>query len=201
MRRFKATLANRLGLVLISGLLTYPAIKLDSLLTPDRYPPVFSWWMILHGVLFGALVLAPFVSHGRFRALRIVTLVFASVLSYYIAIEIAGLRDFQVFRVWIQYTIAGVSGAVLVATATRFVAPLVVHANYWLYTTLAGLIGGALFSVTAEVCFWDDCRSLWQVLAYSSGWVIWQGLVFGAMYASVRRSPDSLVSQGSESTR
>ena len=62
MQVFNLALAPRLALAALSGILTLPSILIDSALGPDLYPPVFSWWIILHGIFFGSLVMAPFVS-------------------------------------------------------------------------------------------------------------------------------------------
>ncbi len=193
MQHFNPGLAVRLILVLISGLMAYPAIKLDSFLTPDRYPPIFSWWLILHGVLFGALVMAPFVSTSRHQALRRVALILSSVLSYYIAITFASLDNFAILTEPAQYVLAGLTGAILVATATRFIAPLKIRTAFWVLVVTAGLVGGAAFSVTADVCFWDKCTAWWHVLPYSAGWIIWQALVFLAMYMGSKRDSDERV--------
>jgi hypothetical protein len=187
MLHFNSGLAARLILVTVSGLMAYPAIKLDSFLTPDRYPPVFSWWLILHGVLFGALVMAPFVSTERHRGLRRVALTLSSVFSYYLAITFASLDGFAILTEPAQYILAGVTGAVLVATATRFIAPLKIRTAFWILVVSAGLAGGALFSVTSSLCFWDKCADWWRVPPYSAGWIFWQVLVFLAMYMGSER--------------
>ncbi len=70
MRFFNLSLQWRLVLAAFSGLLTYPANLLDSALGPDWYPPILSWWLILHGLLFGALVMAPYVLRKDHRVLR-----------------------------------------------------------------------------------------------------------------------------------
>ena len=181
MPQFNPSLTTRLLLVVLSGLLTYPAIKLDTFLTPDRYPPILSWWMLLHGVVFGALVMAPFVSASNYRGLRIAALIVASAASYYIAIEVASLDDFAILTERVQFMIAGLTGAFLTVAATRHIAPLKVRPAYWLWSAVAGLAGGAVFSFTIEVCFWDRCNAWWHVLPYASGWIAWQGLVCLAM--------------------
>ena len=91
MRFFNLSLRPRLVLVALSGLLTYPAIVLDSALGPDWYPPILSWWLIFHGLLFGALVMAPFVLRNDHRVLRVAALMLASVMIYYTAIEVPEL--------------------------------------------------------------------------------------------------------------
>jgi hypothetical protein len=202
MPQFTPSLATRLALVVLSGLLTYPAIKLDSILTPDNYPPIFSWWMILHGLSFGALVMVPFVSARSYRGLRIAALIATSITSYYLAIEFSSLDDFAILTERVQFIIAGTTGAILVALATRFIAPLRIRTAYWYFIVLAGLVGGIIFSFTIEICFWEKCNAWWQVLPYTAGWIIWQGLVLLAMHFGTQR--DSASRSGieiAESTR
>ena len=214
MPQFTPSLATRLTLVLLSGLLTYPAIKLDTFLTPDNYPPIFSWWMILHGLSFGALVMAPFATAGSYRGLRIAALIAASINraalinsvhlwpSYYLAIEFASLDDFAILTERVQFMLAGTIGAILVALATRFIAPLRIRAAFWYFTVLAGLVGGTIFSFTIEICFWDKCNAWWQVFAYTAGWIIWQGLVLLAMHSGAQRNSASWSGiESAESTR
>jgi hypothetical protein len=198
MPQFTPSLATRLTLVVLSGLLTYPAIKLDTILTPDNYPPILSWWLILHGMSFGALVMAPFASAQSYRGLRIAALIAASIASYYLAIEFASLDDFAILTERVQFMLAGTTGAILVALATRFIAPLRIRAAYWYFTVLAGLLGGFIFSFTIEICFWDKCNAGWQVLPYASGWIVWQGLVLLAMHFGAQR--DSSIRSGIEGT-
>ena len=60
----KLSLTARLLLAATSGALTLPAIRIDSALGPESYPPVFSWWIILHGLTFGV----PDADLGQARA-------------------------------------------------------------------------------------------------------------------------------------
>lgn len=120
MRFFNLSLRPRLVLVALSGLLTYPAIVLDSALGPDWYPPILSWWLFFHGLLFGGLVMAPFVLRNDHRVLRVAALMLASVMIYYTAIEVPELVKIEFLGEAGQYMIAGVTGAMLVAVARRF---------------------------------------------------------------------------------
>jgi len=189
MTTFRFPLWTRLVLAVTSGMLTYPAIRLDTLLGPGRYPPLFSWWLIIHGLLFGLLVMAPFVSEGRLRGVRASVLAIASVLAYDLAIRVPELIQARLFGDAGDFVVAGISGALLVAAAVRFLAPLAITRRYWGLVMLAGLAGGYVFGWTFDLCDWDSCAKAWLILPYSGGWVIWQTLVLLAMYCgSDRRS-------------
>lgn len=191
MRFFNLSLRPRLVWAALSGLLTYPVNVLDSALGPDRYPPILSWWLILHGLLFGALVMAPFVSRNDHRVWRVAALMLASVMIYYTAIEVPELVKIAVLGDAGLYTTAGIIGAVLVAVATRFIAPLSVTPGFWVMSLLAGTIGGLLFSLTIDICPWDSCSAPWKILPFTSGWIVWQGLICTAMYLGLRRDDAS----------
>jgi hypothetical protein len=187
MQLFNLSLAPRLALAALSGLLTYPANRLDTLLGPESYPPLFSWWLILHGLIFGLLVMAPFVTRNHRRGARILALAIASVFIYDLAIRIPDLIEIEMLGDTGDFIVAGISGAVLVATAVRFIAPLVVTPAYWGFSFLAGLVGGFVFSLAFEVCEWDQCAETWMILPYAAGWIVWQSLVCAAMFLGVRR--------------
>ena len=189
MQPFNLSLGPRLALAVLSGLLTYPAILIDSALGPLSYPPIFPWWIILHGAIFGVLVLVPFIASDRHRTLRAVALVVASVVSYDAAIKIPDLIDLNLPGDLGDFIVAGVSGALLVATAVRFIAPLRAGLPYWSFTFLAGAIGGFVFAMTFDVCDWDNCSSPGLILVYASGWAAWQSLVCGALFVGSQRSP------------
>jgi hypothetical protein len=187
MQFFKLPLAPRLALAALSGILTYPANRLDTLMGPESYPPLLSWWLILHGLLFGLLVMAPFVTRSQHRGIRVLALAVASVFIYDLAIRIPDLIAIEILGDTGDFIVAGVSGAVLVATAVRFIAPLEVTPAYWGLSLLAGLVGGFVFSRTFEVCEWDRCTDAWMILPYAAGWIIWQSLVCTAMFLGVRQ--------------
>lgn len=187
MQFFNLPLAPRLALAALSGILTYPANRLDAAMGPESYPPIFSWWLILHGLLFGLLVMAPFVTAGRYRWTRVIVLAVASIFIYDLAIRIPDLIAIEILGDTGDFMMAGISGAVLVATAVRFVAPLTVTPAYWGFSFLAGLVGGFVFSQAFEVCAWDKCAEAWMILPYAAGWIVWQSLVCAAMFLGVRR--------------
>ena len=188
MQFFNLSLAPRLALAALSGILTYPANRLDTAMGPESYPPIFSWWLILHGLLFGLLVMAPFVTGRRHRWTRVLVLAVASIFIYDLAIRIPDLIAIEILGDTGDFMIAGISGAVLVATAVRFVAPLTVTPAYWGFSFLAGLVGGFVFGQAFGVCDWDKCAETWMILPYAAGWIVWQSLVCVAMFLGVRRA-------------
>lgn len=193
---FDLPLASRLALAAISGALTFPANRLDTVLGPGTYPPLFSWWLILHGVCFGLLVMAPFVTARRYRGLRVSALTVASVFSYDAAMRIPDIVPSNLINDTGDFMLAGLTGALLVATAVRFIAPLRVAPAYWAYTAAFGLAGGLVFSATFELCDWDRCRTSWMILPYASGWIAWQSLVCAAIFLGMRQTKRDRVTYG-----
>lgn len=184
---FNLPLKQRLALAALSGALTFPANRLDTLLGPGTYPPLFSWWLILHAVCFGLLVMAPFVTAHRHKGIRVLALTVASIFSYDAAMRIPDIVPSNLITDTGDFMLAGLTGALLVATAVRFIAPLRVTPGYWAYTAALGLAGGLVFSLTFELCDWDRCRTAWLTLPYASGWIVWQSLVCTAMFLGARR--------------
>ena len=184
---FKLSLKPRLALAVISGALTYPAERLDTLYLGDVPSPLFSWWLIFHGAIFGILVMAPFVDVRSLRSLRVIALIVASIFSYDAAMRVPGIRPSSIIFDPVSFMFAGLTGALLVATAIRFIAPLRAGPEYWAYTAAAGLSGGLIFYFTFDICDGGPCRSAWQIIPYASGWIIWQTLVLLAMYEGQKR--------------
>lgn len=189
MKFFDLSLAPRLALAATSGVLTYPAIKLDAALGPDTYL-LFSWWLILHGLLFGMLVMAPFVADAKHRVLRVVALAVASVFIYDAAIRAPDLVRIEFLGDTGDYLLAGITGALLVATAVRFIAWRRATLRYWGLVFVAGIVGGYVFSHSIEVCAWDRCDAIWEIPLYLSGWITWQILVCAALYLGLHRETD-----------
>jgi hypothetical protein len=111
MQLFNLSLAPRLALAALSGLLTYPVNRLDTLLGPESYPPLFSWWLILHGLIFGLLVMAPFVTRSHRRGARILALAIASVFIYDLAIRIPDLIEIEMLGDTGDFIVARIGGS------------------------------------------------------------------------------------------
>lgn len=189
MKIIDLSLPTRLGLAALSGLLTYPAFMLSDALDAVWQPPILDWWKILHGVLFGALVMVPYISSKDRLGLRATALIISSVVAYVAAIEVPNLISPPIGGEVAEFMEAGVIGAVLVAVATRFIAPLVTRPRYWGFTLVAGIIGGAIFSQTFGICVMDSCDSLAKISPYSLGWVTWQMLVCAAIWFGTGHDP------------
>jgi hypothetical protein len=184
---FNLPLMPRLALAAMSGALTFPSNRLDTALGPETYPPLFSWWLVLHAVFFGLLVMAPFVTAPRHKVLRVFALTVASIFSYDAAMRIPDIVPSNLITDTGDFMLAGLTGALLVATAVRFIAPLRVTPAYWTYTSAAGLTGGLIFSQAFKLCDWDQCRMAWLIMPYASGWIAWQSLVCAAMFLGARQ--------------
>jgi len=196
MRIFGLSLPSRLALAALSGALSQPTILLGEVLDRIAAPPILEWWVILHGVLFGALVMTPFILSQSQVAVRTTAMIIASVLAYLAAIELPDIIGLPFGGEVGAFSQAGVIGAVLVAIAVRIIAPLKIHTRYWGLTLLAGAIGGAIFSQTFGVCVLDSCESLAEFVAHSFGWVAWQMLVCAALWLGVRHDRQDIVSAG-----
>ena len=112
----------------------------------------------------------------------------ASVLIYDVAIRIPDLVVVKPMGETGHFLVAGISGAVLVAVAVRYIAPLVVTPAYWGYCIFAGGFGGFIFAHTFAACDWDRCSPAWNLVPYVSGWIAWQVLVCGGMYLGRKRA-------------
>jgi len=205
------SLRIRLALAALSGMLTYPATLLGDLLDQFGQPPIFEWWVILHGTLFGAMVMAPFISSHKHVALRVTAMIISSVIAYYAAIELPEIIPLPIDSEVAAFAEAGAIGAVLVALATRLIAPLAApldspldsplsaplstHARFWGLTLLAGAVGGAIFSQTFSICALQACDSFAELISYSFGWIAWQMLVCAALWLGVRRGPQDAIGE------
>ena len=189
-------LAPRLALAALSGALAFPAIRVDSALGSETYALFLPWWIILHGLVFGLLVMAPFIASSKHRLARVVVLAIASVLIYDSAIKIPDLIELNLPGDLGDFLVAGISGALLVAMAVRFVAPLPAGLAYWCLAFLAGAIGGFIFAMTFNACDWDSCDSAGLLALYASGWIAWQVLVCAALFIGSRHESESLAGYG-----
>lgn len=203
MNYFNLDLPQRLALVVVSGLLAYPAMVVDESLNSLFKPPLIDWWVILPGAAFGLLVLAPFLSGRDRRGLRIAGLMIAGIAGYELAINVPDWLPFGDRGESTNFAIAGLTGALLAALAVRWIASLTPRGAFWPMVVAAGIVGGFAFEPLFNLCMVADCDSVWLVLAHSSAWIIWQGLVFLALHygrrpASVPAESASGVSTASD---
>jgi hypothetical protein len=178
-------LARRLGLAIVSGYGAWPAGLLGDRLE-EWLPLAFSSWTnILVGALFGALVLAPWVTRGPRAALRVAALVLAAVLIYTLAVWLVVINWGPLDLGGAAAVIAsGVLGACLVTAAVLIGAPLTASPLIWAYAIAAGLAGGTVFhyAITAD----GGPPSL----VIGTGYAVWQVLVALALALGWRARPD-----------
>jgi hypothetical protein len=138
---FQLKLVPRL---LLASLPVFAAGWLDDLL---EMLTGFSPWFFspTYGVLFGLLVLAPFITSSRAQAIRVLALMAIPYFVYYWAVFAVVQLNPWPHRDLLQF--AHVIPIAMVATwalaaATALIAPLRVTRRYWMYTGLAGFATG-----------------------------------------------------------
>jgi hypothetical protein len=104
----------------------------------------FQWPFHLIGLVFGALVLAPYAARSTHRAARMLALSVASAVIYYLAARfiVDGPLGYSTTA---PYVIAGASAAVLSGIAVIAFAPGRFHWRLVGLTLTAGALGGAAF--------------------------------------------------------
>jgi len=167
-------LRHRILLTVSSGALIWPIGYLLERLDPAvTNSPALHYSLI--GGVFGALVLAPFVTTHSYRAVRMLGLVVASISIYSLAVSCA-TNQYGPLELSYETSVlaSGLLGALLVGIATKLIAPLRISSKCWLYLSLAGLIGGFLFSHA-----YDTNKNIVMALVYLG----WQLPVFLALYS------------------
>ena len=104
----------------------------------------FQWPFHLIGLIFGALVMAPYAAGSSQSVPRMLALVVASALIYQLAVRfvVDGPLGYSTIA---PYVIAGAGSALLIGLAVALLAP---RRFYWqlpVLTLAAGAIGGAAF--------------------------------------------------------
>jgi hypothetical protein len=104
----------------------------------------FQWPFHLIGLLFGALVLAPYAARSTHRAARKLALSVASAAIYYLAVRfvVDGPLGYSTVT---PYVTAGAVAAVLAGLAVVAIAPRRFHWRLAGLTMAAGAVGGAAF--------------------------------------------------------
>ena len=168
--------AVKLALAMVSVLGYWLIVQAaQALESSDAVPDPGLWVYYLIGVVFGALVMAPYASPTYWLP-RIIALCVASALIYYLAIRFvtdgplgyAGMTTF---------VIAGSGAALLVGLAVVLLAPRRFSWPLIPLTLAAGALGGAAF----EFELTKDAVML-------AGHWAWQMLVCAALYLSFRAS-------------
>jgi len=131
-------------------------------------PFLHFWDWLLVGTSFGLLVMVPCIRTVNWIFARAIGLILASIFIYFLA-EYLGFwllwewDDPSEIKIAMGTGMVGALGALLVATATRFLAPLDSKIVLWLCAGVAGFVGGAtlgpLFDARIPVAYFS-----WQVL-------------------------------------
>jgi hypothetical protein len=104
----------------------------------------FQWPFHVIGLLFGALVMAPYAADSEHRLARMLALSLASVVIYHLAVRfvVDGPLGHSTIA---PYVIAGGGAAVLAGLAVAGLAPGQLHWRLPALTLAAGAFGGAAF--------------------------------------------------------
>ncbi len=126
----------------------------------------FQWPFHLIGLIFGALVLAPYAAHSPQHIVRMITLAVASALIYQLAVRfvVDGPLGYSTI---LPYVIAGAGSALLTGLAVALIVPRHITWKLLLFTLIAGAIGGAAFDWQLPLAWApNDLHAYlaWQVL-------------------------------------
>lgn len=169
----------RLLLATLSGVSVWPVYYLlDSLMGTEVGDLTDPIWDLIIGGIFGLLVLVPFVTEIRFRYFRILGLVAGSISIYALAVELA-IAGYGFFDLPSNASIivSGWLGANLVGVLAQQLTPISATWQLWIYLSLAGLIGGFIFSLTY-------LSSLMSTIAL--GYIAWQVPVCLALLSGIK---------------
>ncbi|MGH8131152.1 MAG: hypothetical protein ACRES3_09905 [Steroidobacteraceae bacterium] len=166
---------------LVLAVLSVIAYWLISLLaeTLDSYeglPDASLWFQLLIGVVFGALVMSPYV-RSRQRISRVTAICIASAAIYYLTIRFVtdGPLGYDTIA---PFLVSGSGAALFTGLAVVALAPRPFSWKLILLTVAAGAAGGAVFELKLPV---DE-----MLLA---GHAAWQLLLCLALHFSFRHAP------------
>lgn len=136
----------------------------------------FQWPFHLIGLIFGALVMAPYAAGSSQPATRMLALAVASALIYQLAVRfvVDGPLDYSTIA---PYVIAGAGSALLTGLAVALIAPRRLSWQLPVLALAAGAIGGAAFDWQLPVEWAPN-----DLHAY----LAWQLLVCLALHRSLR---------------
>ncbi len=151
----------------------------EQLELSDSFPNahLWIWFRSLVGIVFGALVLAPYVG-SRQRIWRVLALCGTSVLIYFLAERFVadGPLGYETIA---PFLVSGGGAALLVGLAVIVLAPQHFSWKLILLTLVAGALGGAAFQWNPE--FFDH--------TILPGHAAWQLLVCLALHFGFRKAP------------
>lgn len=135
----------------------------------------------LSGLCFAAGVLYPYVANDKFRLARIVVIIAASAVSFWLAVNLAigGPWSGMVGRTGsstMAFILSSFAGAAVVMIALLPAGPVTLSRSYVLYGIAAALLGGVIASRTMESN---------SFLVMSIGFICWHLLVSLAIYLAV----------------
>ncbi|MGE0030882.1 MAG: hypothetical protein AB7T20_07160 [Steroidobacteraceae bacterium] len=170
------TLPGKLALVLVS----IAGYWLSAVLVEGVDPDAANWLAFpLHhapGLIFGLLVMGPYVARPPY-ALRLIAMAVVSAVIYYLAVLFVIEGPFS-YNTITPYLVSGGTAAALVATSAMLLAPRVWRWMPLWVAAIAGIVGGATFE-------WDPLAgSEWFALVVPH--VVWQTLVCLALHLSLR---------------
>lgn len=175
------TLPGKLVLVIVSIASYWLSAVLSEVVDPDAA----NWlaFPLRHapGLIFGLLVMGPYVARPPY-ALRLIAMAVASAVIYYLAVRfvifvIEGSFGYSTIT---PYPISGGAAALLVAASTMLLAPRVWRWTTLLIAAIAGIAGGAMFE-------WDPlARSEFELIVPHA---TWQVLVCLALHRGLRAAP------------
>ena len=137
-------LAVKLALALVSVGLYWLVVVLTERYDWSGAVLGFQWPFHLRGLIFGALVMAPYAAGSAQRVVRMIALAIASALIYQLAVRFAldGPLDYSTIVI---YVTAGAGAALLTGLAVALIAPRRFSWRLPVFTLVAGAIGGAAF--------------------------------------------------------
>ena len=137
-------LAAKLALALVSVGLYWLVVVLAERYDWSGTVLGFQWPFHLIGLIFGALVMAPYAAGSPQRAPRMIALSVVSAAIYQLAVRfvVDGPLGHSTIA---PYVIAGAGAALLTAIAVALIAPLRFSWQLPVLTLAAGAIGGAAF--------------------------------------------------------
>lgn len=161
-------------LALLSGLSLLPLLYLGGLDGLGGLP----FGLLLTGGVFGALVLVPFIEAPQRRLLRALALVAAAALIHWGAVRLTAYLDRHVHgppaygAAAVICGVPGLTAALLCALLTVYLAPLRSAVKVIAATSAAGFVGALAF--------------VFPVPFGVSGYIIWQLVVFLALYFTAK---------------
>ncbi len=144
----------------------------------DEFLSTANFGLHIVGILFGALVMAPYVAAPDRRILRIIAMCVASAAIYYAAVRFVVDGPF-IHSTIAPFLISGTAAALLVGLATAWIAPRRPSALLVALTVVAGAVGGSTFD-------WSFGGALES--APIAGHYVWQLLVCVALHFGFRKA-------------